>query len=65
MRKYLFNAGVLGSIVGAWPVLKATRQGPRDWRLILTWVAWLATFAVAIAAVRDESAEALESQKRN
>lgn len=65
MRKYLFNAGMLGSVVGIWPVIRATREGPRDWRLLLTWVAWLATFAVAIATVREESEHALEESARH
>lgn len=55
MRKYLFNGAVIGSIVGAWGVLQTTRNGPRDWRLILQWVSWGMTLAVAIGTVRKEA----------
>ena len=54
MRKYLFSGAVLGSIFGAVGVIKATASGPRDWRLILMWVSWACSLAIAIGAVADE-----------
>ncbi|THG34903.1 hypothetical protein E6C70_02120 [Glaciibacter flavus] len=55
MRKYLFNGAIIGSIVGAWGVLQTTRKGPRDWRLILTWISWGLTLAVAVGTVKKEA----------
>lgn len=55
MRKYLFNGAIIGSIVGAWGVIQTTKNGPRDWRLVLTWISWALTLAIAIGTVRDEA----------
>lgn len=54
MRKYLFSGAVLGSIFGAVGVIKATASGPRDWRLILMWISWACSLAIAIGTVADE-----------
>lgn len=57
IRRYLFNPGVLGSLAGGLGVLKATRQGPKDWRLALLWASWGIGVALAIGAVgqREEA----------
>lgn len=57
MRKYLFNAGVLSSITSAVGIVKATRSGPRDWRLAMLWASWAIGVALAFGAVkqREES----------
>ncbi|MFC6355146.1 hypothetical protein [Luethyella okanaganae] len=63
MRKFLFNGAVLGALGGAIGVIQATRKGPRDWRLLLMWIGWGLTLAVAIGTVIKESDErALESR---
>ena len=54
MRKYLFSTAVLTSIFSAVGVIRATAAGPRDWRLLLMWVSWAATLAIAIGTVADE-----------
>jgi hypothetical protein len=54
MRKYLFSTAVLSSIFSAIGVVRATAAGPRDWRLLLMWVSWAATLAIAIGTVADE-----------
>lgn len=54
MRKYLFSGAVLSSLFGAVGVINATRTGPRDWRLVLMWIAWAASLAIAIGTVADE-----------
>ncbi|WP_353828829.1 hypothetical protein [Agromyces sp. SYSU T0242] len=54
MRKYLFSGAVLSSLFGAVGVIRATQAGPRDWRLLLMWVAWAATLAIAIGTVADD-----------
>lgn len=62
MRKYLFNGAIIGSIFHGIGTLKSTASGPRDWRLVLTWVAWGATLAVAVGTVVIENRkEELES----
>lgn len=57
MRKYILNASILGALFGGVGIVQATRKGPRDWRLILMWVSWLATVAVAVGTVAEESKE--------
>lgn len=54
MRKYLFSTAVLSSIFSAIGVIRATAAGPRDWRLLLMWISWAATLAIAIGTVADE-----------
>jgi hypothetical protein len=57
MRKYILNSSILGALFGGVGIVQATRKGPRDWRLILMWVSWLATVAVAVGTVAEESKE--------
>lgn len=58
MRKFILNTSVLGSIFGAFGVIQATRRGPRDWRLILMWISWAITVAVAVGTVVETHKEA-------
>lgn len=58
MRKYLFSGAVLAAIFAGVGVIRATAAGPRDWRLALMWVSWLASLAIAIGTVSDESKRA-------
>ena len=53
MRKYLFNAGVLSAVASGMAVAKASRQGPKDWRLALLWASWGIGVALAIGAVNQ------------
>lgn len=63
MRKFIFNASVLGAIFGGFSALRATLRGPRDWRLILMWVGWGISLALAIADVAKENKqEELENE---
>lgn len=55
MRKFIFNTAVLSSLFGAVGVIQATRRGPRDWRLILMWVSWASSVAIAVGTVVEES----------
>ena len=57
MRKFIFSSSVLGALFGGVGVVQATRKGPRDWRLILMWVSWLATVAIAAGTVIEDSNE--------
>ena len=58
MRKFLFSASVLGALFGGVGVIRATRNGPRDWRLILQWLIWGATVAIAVGTVIEQSKDA-------
>ncbi|MEY2698697.1 MAG: hypothetical protein RL720_653 [Actinomycetota bacterium] len=57
MRKFLFNASVLGALFGGFTALRATLRGPRDWRLILVWLGWGISVTLAIADVAAENKE--------
>ncbi len=58
MRKFLFNGAVISAIFSGYSALRATRSGPRDWRLALLWVSWAASTAIAIGNVRDNAEHA-------
>ncbi len=51
MRKFIFSSAMIGVIAGGWNTLQATKQGPRDWRLVLLWLGWALSAAVAIGTV--------------
>lgn len=55
MRRFLFNTTLLSAVVGGWGTIQATRKGPRDWRLILMWLSWGATVAIAVGTIVKES----------
>lgn len=63
MRKYLLNGSVLGAVFGAWSVIQSTRRGPRNGLLILIWLSWGLSLAVAIGTVREKSKQ-LEIEQR-
>jgi hypothetical protein len=58
MRKFIFNGTVLSAIFGGLGALRATRKGPRDWRLLLIWVSWGITVAIAVGTVIEENEDA-------
>ena len=55
MRKFLFSASVLSAVFSGISVARTTRSGPRDWRLILQWVIWGASVAIAVGTVIEKS----------
>ena len=55
VRKFILNTSVLSSLFGAVGVIQASRKGPRDWRLILMWIAWGCSVAIAVGTVAEES----------
>ena len=63
MRKYLFNANLLGAVFGAVSIGRMTARGPRDWRLALLWLSWGITVALAVGAVIDEANTANELEE--
>ncbi len=58
MRKYILNTSIIGSIIGAVSVVQTTRSGPRDWRLVLMWISWGITVALAIGSVMQQDEDA-------
>lgn len=60
MRKFIFSGSLISAVFGGWSVLQTTRKGPRDWRLILMWIAWAANVAIAVGAVNERAREAAE-----
>ena len=57
MRKILFNSAIISALIGAFNVIQITRRGPRDWRLILQWISWAATTAVAVGTIVKQASE--------
>lgn len=57
MRKFIFSSAMIGVIAGGWNILQATRSGPRDWRLVLMWLGWALSAAVAIGTVMKDADE--------
>jgi len=55
MRKFIFSTTVLGALFGGWTTVQQTRRGPRDWRLILMWISWALTVAIAVGTVAENS----------
>ena len=62
MRKYLFNINLLSAVFGGWGTMQATRKGPRDWRLILMWVSWGATVAIAVGTIVKEAQDPYQTE---
>lgn len=58
MRRFVFNSSVLSSLFSALGVVQATRKGPRDWRLILMWVSWAISVAIAVGTVIERTKDA-------
>jgi hypothetical protein len=58
MRKFFFNSSVLGAIFGGFAALRETIRGPRDWRIILMWIGWAISVALAVGAVIRANEEA-------
>jgi hypothetical protein len=55
VRKFIFNFSVLSALFGAVGLAKTTTQGPRDWKLILMWIAWGINVAIAVGSVAEQA----------
>jgi hypothetical protein len=55
MRKFVFSSAMIGVIAGGWNTVQATRHGPRDWRLVMLWLGWGLSAAVAIGTVIEDA----------
>ncbi len=60
MRKFILNSSIIGALFGAYSVIQTSRRGPRDWRLVLMWLGWGITVALAVGTVIQEDREARE-----
>jgi hypothetical protein len=58
MRKFIFNGSIISAIFGGLGTVQATRKGPHDWRLILMWISWGITLAIAIGTVIEQANDA-------
>lgn len=54
MRKFLFNTTVISAVFGVFGIVQMTRRGPRDWRLVLRWLSWGMTVAIAVGTVIED-----------
>lgn len=57
MRKFVFSSAMIGVVSGGWNAVRATRTGPRDWRLLLLWLGWTLSTATAIGTVVIDARE--------
>ena len=64
MRKFIFNSSIIGAIASGFAVIQTTRRGPRDWRLVLMWLSWALTVALAVGSVQQDDRDALELNKK-
>ena len=55
MRKFIFNTSVIGAVFGVFGVIQSARRGPRDWRLLLAWISWGLTVAIAVGTVVENA----------
>lgn len=54
LGKYLTNLGLLGTVAGAYGVVKQTKNMPNDWRRFVVWGIWLLGVVLAIAGIAKE-----------
>ena len=64
MRRYIFNAAVLGAVAGVVPAIRQSVRGPRDWRLALVWVGWGINVAIAVGTVIEHNRLDREAESR-
>lgn len=55
MRKFIFSSSVISALFSGWSTMQTTRHGPRDWRLVLMWISWGVSLAIAVGTVIDEA----------
>ncbi|HEY2557949.1 MAG TPA: hypothetical protein VGI08_12650 [Diaminobutyricibacter sp.] len=57
MRKYIFNGAVLSAALGIYTTIRETKEGVRDWKVLLLWISSAISLALAIGTVIEESRE--------
>jgi hypothetical protein len=63
VRKFIFSSTLISAIIGGWSTIRTTRRGPRDWRLVLMWISWAATVAIAVGTVIEQARDASELEE--
>lgn len=63
MRKYLFNFSIITTLFGAVGLARTTQRGPRDWRLILMWISWLISVAIAVGTVAEATRDDVDYEE--
>jgi hypothetical protein len=58
MRKYILSGAVISALFGGLSIIRATREGPRDWRLVLMWVSWALSLVIAVGSVIEKDKDA-------
>jgi len=58
MRKFLLSPGIWSSLFPVIGLSRATKDGPRDWRLVLMWLSFGIGLALAVGTVLDKSRQA-------
>ncbi len=54
MRRSIFNGALIGAAFSTIGIVRQTVAGPRDWKLILNWVSWGISVAVAVGTVVED-----------
>lgn len=65
MRKFIFNTSIIGAVASGFAVIQTSRKGPRDWRLVLMWISWGLTVALAIGSVIQDDRDARELEENS
>lgn len=55
MRKYIFNGAIISAVLGIWSTVRSTRNGDRDWKVVLLWISAAISLAIAVGTVLEES----------
>jgi hypothetical protein len=58
VRKFLLSPGIWSSVFPVIGLARATKDGPRDWRLILMWASFGIGMALAVGTVLDKARQA-------
>lgn len=62
MRKFLTNGALLSAVFSVVPLLRRSSTERRRWKIVLLWVAWGISVALAVATVLDDIDEARERE---
>ncbi|WP_434317184.1 hypothetical protein [Leifsonia sp. P73] len=62
MRKFIFNGAIISAVIGLWSTIQETKEGRRDWRVVLMWISAAIGIVIAVGTVLEESREADERE---
>jgi len=58
VRKFLLSPAIWSSVFPAIGLARASKDGPRDWRLVLMWASFGIGLALAVGTVLEKSRQA-------